>query len=97
MQSPTSKSAVGSRRSARQAMASIQSRLHDLSVRCDRFQSKYGVHSAENPDSAEAVYVTLRRPVLCDKQQTVPNCQETQHTLPASQHGPPDRPIVPKV
>ena len=42
------------------AMASIQSRLHDLSVRCDRFQSKYGVHSAENPDSAEAVYVTLR-------------------------------------
>ncbi len=42
------------------AMASIQSRLHDLSVRCDRFQSKYRVHSAENPDSAEAVHVTLR-------------------------------------
>ena len=41
------------------AMASIQSRLHDLSVRCDRFQSKYSVHSAENPDSAE-VYVTVR-------------------------------------
>ncbi len=41
-------------------MASIQSRLHDLSVRCDRFQSKYRVHSAKNPDSAEAVHVTLR-------------------------------------
>ncbi len=41
-------------------MASLQSRLHVLSVSCDRFQSKYRVHSAENPDSSEAVYVTLR-------------------------------------
>ena len=40
-------------------MASMQARLHELSVKCDKFQAKYA--NLCEPDTVETIHVILRQ------------------------------------
>lgn len=44
-------------------MASMQARLHELSVKCDKFQAKYANRDLCEPDTVEAIHVILRQAV----------------------------------
>lgn len=42
-------------------MASMQARLHELSVKCDKFQTKYAKQDLCEPDNVETIHVVLRQ------------------------------------